>query len=256
MLITSYSKITPWLGAVGARIAILLSAVCCLGAEEGASTSANTLSEAERRAGWILLFDGKTTSGWMNSDRTPPRTPVEDGSLNPHKAGHYMLVHTQQWENFVLSLDFKISQGCNSGIFVRTHSLTPRPGKDVGFNGIEIAIDDTPGAGYHDTGALYDLVKPTKNAMKPVGEWNHIQITSDENRIEVLLNGEHVTHADLSRFTEPNKRPDGSEHKFDIAYKNHPQRGYIGLQDHGSPCLFKNIKLKPLPGSHASPPRA
>src|ERR1043166_3837023 len=130
MLITSYSKITPWLGAVGARIAILLSAVCCLGAEEGASTSANTLSEAERRAGWILLFDGKTTSGWMNSDRTPPRTPVEDGSLrtpprtpvedgslNPHKAGHYMLVHTQQWENFVLSLDFKISQGCNSGIF-------------------------------------------------------------------------------------------------------------------------------------------
>jgi len=256
MLIMSYSKINRWLGPAGAHIAILLSAVSCLGAEEGASTSANTLSETERRTGWVLLFDGKTTSGWMNSDRTPPRTPVEDGSLNPHKAGHYMLVHTQQWENFVLSLDFKISQGCNSGIFVRTHSLTPRPGKDVGFNGIEIAIDDTPGAGYHDTGALYDLVKPTKNAMKPVGEWNHIQITSDENRIEVLLNGEHVTHADLSRFTEPNKRPDGSEHKFDIAYKNHPQRGYIGLQDHGSPCWFKNIKLKPLQGSHASPPHA
>ena len=42
------------------------------------------------------------------------------------------------------------------------------------------------------------------------------------------------------------QRPDGTEHKFDIAYKNHPQRGYIGLQDHGSPCWFKNIKLKPL----------
>ena len=58
MLITSYSKITRWLGPVGAHIAILLSAVCCLGAEEGASSPANTLSEAERRAGWVLLFAG------------------------------------------------------------------------------------------------------------------------------------------------------------------------------------------------------
>ena len=157
-----------------------------------------------------------------------------------------MLVHTQQWENFRLSLDFKISKGCNSGIFVRTSSLTPRPGKDVGFNGIEIAIDDTPGAGYHDTGAIYDLAKPTKNAMKPVGEWNHIEITVDGSRIGVALNGDRVTVADLSQFTEPNKRPDGSAHKFDVAYKDHPHRGYIGLQDHGSPCWFKNIKLKPV----------
>jgi len=215
-------------------------------ANVGAANADNTLTEVERAAGWLLLFDGKTTAGWMNSDKTAPRTPVQDASLNPHKAGHYMLVHTQQWENFILSLDFKISKGCNSGIFVRTSSLTPRPGKDVGFNGIEIAIDDTPGAGYHDTGAIYDLVRPLKNAMKPIGEWNHIEITSDKGRLEVVLNGERVTHADLNQFAEPNKRPDGTEHKFDIAYKNHPQRGYIGLQDHGSPCWFKNIKLKPL----------
>src|SRR6266850_2456073 len=153
------------------------------------SAADNELSEAERKAGWLLLFDGKTTAGWMNSDRTAPRTPVQDGALNPHKTGHYMLVHTQQWENFRLSLDFKISKGCNSGVFIRTYSLTPRPGKDVGFNGIEIAIDDTPGAGYHDTGAIYDLVKPTKQAMKPVGEWNHIVITCNKNLIEVELNG-------------------------------------------------------------------
>jgi len=210
------------------------------------SAANNELTDAEKKNGWLLLFDGKTTAGWMNSDRTTPRTPVQDGALNPHKAGHYMLVHTQQWENFRLSLDFKISKGCNSGIFVRTSSLTPRPGKDVGFNGIEIAIDDTPNAGYHDTGAIYDLVKPTKNAMKPVGEWNHIEITADRSRIEIALNGERVTVADLSQFIEPNKRPDGGTHKFDVAYKDHPHRGYIGLQDHGSPCWFKNIKLKPL----------
>jgi hypothetical protein len=218
----------------------LLATASCLAAD-------NELTPNEKRDGWILLFDGKTTSGWMNSDRTAPRTPVVDGTLNPHRAGHYMLVHTQRWENFVLSLDFKISKGCNSGIFVRTYSLTPRPSKDVGFNGIEIAIDDTaPGADFHDTGALYDLVKPTRNAMKPVGEWNHIAITCDGSIIEVALNGEKVTHADLAQFTEPNKRPDGSAHKFDIAWRDHPRRGYIGLQDHGSPCWFKNIKLKPL----------
>src|SRR5437867_7054258 len=62
----------------------------------------NTLTEAERRNGWILLFDGKTHAGWMNSDRTAPRTPVQERALNPHRAGHYMLVHTQEWENFIL----------------------------------------------------------------------------------------------------------------------------------------------------------
>ena len=219
----------------------------CLSAASALLAADNELTDAEKKDGWLLLFDGKTTAGWMNSDRTTPRTPAQDGALNPHKAGHYMLVYTQQWENFRLSLDFKISKGCNSGIFVRTSSLTPRPGKDVGFNGIEIAIDDTPEAGYHDTGAIYDLVKPTKNAMKPVGEWNHIEIMCDQGRIAVALNGERVTRADLGQFTEPNRRPDGSEHKFDIAWRDHPRRGYIGLQDHGSPCWFKNIKLKPLP---------
>lgn len=207
----------------------------------------NELSEAEARDGWLLLFDGKSTAGWMTSERKPSKTAVEQGTLQPHQSGHYMLVHTQQWANFVLKLDFKISAKCNSGVFVRTASLEPRPGKDVGFNGIEIAIDDTKEAGFHDTGAIYDLVKPVKNAMKPVGEWNQMEIACISNRVEVVLNGEPVTRGDFDLFLEANKRPDGSAHKFDVAYKDHPQRGYIGLQDHGSPCWFKNIKLKPLP---------
>ena len=58
--------------------------------------------------------------------------------------------------------------------------------------------------------------------------------------------GAEVNSIDLDQFTEPNKRPDGTPHKFDVTYKNHPRKGYIGLQDHGSPCWFKNIKLRPL----------
>jgi alpha-3'-ketoglucosidase len=206
----------------------------------------NTLSEQESKDGWLLLFDGKSLDGWMTSSGQPSKRPVEDGCINPHRCGGYMMVHKKQWDNFVLSLDFKTSKGCNSGIFVRTYSLKPRPGKDVGFNGLEVAIDDTKGAGYHDTGAIYDLVKPAKEARKPVGEWNHIVITCDRNLITVELNGEKVTRMDLDEFTKANLRPDGSAHKFDIAYKDHPRKGYIGLQDHGQNCWFKNIKLRPL----------
>jgi hypothetical protein len=187
----------------------------------------NQLSDPEKNAGWILLFDGKTLDGWMTSSQKPSQRPVDQASINP-------------------SLDFKISKGCNSGIFIRTFPLTPRPEKDVGFNGLEIAVDDTKESGFHDTGAIYDLVKPKQNAMRPAGEWNHIVVTSRRNLIEVELNGQQVTRMDLDEWIEKNKRPDGSGHKFDIAYKDHPREGYIGLQDHGADCWYKNIKIQPL----------
>ncbi len=223
---------------------LALALLVCLHAAPSAD---NTLTEAERKDGWQLLFDGKSLAGWMNSDKSPPKTPVENACLNPHGAGHYMLIHEKEWENFVLALDFKISPHCNSGIFLRTSPLTPRPGKDVGFNGLEVAIDDTTTAGYVDTGALYDLSQPTRNAMHPVGEWNHIEITCRRALIQIVLNGEKVNSIDLDAFTNPNQRPDGTAHKFDQAFKDHPRKGYFGLQDHGSPCWYKNIKLKPLP---------
>ncbi|MGP0067658.1 MAG: DUF1080 domain-containing protein [Isosphaeraceae bacterium] len=206
----------------------------------------NTITPEEKKAGWTLLFDGKSLDGWKTSSGNPSKVPVEQGNINPHGCGGYMMIPEKAFGDFVLSLDFKISKGCNSGIFIRTYPLTPRPGKDVGFNGLEVAIDDTTTAGYHDTGAIYDLVKPSRNAMKPVGEWNHIVITCDGPKISVEVNGEVTTRMDLDQWTTANRRPDGSEHKFDVAYKDHPRSGYIGLQDHGSPCWYKNIKLKPL----------
>lgn len=212
----------------------------------GAEGPTNTLTDAEKQAGWRLLFDGKSTAGWMTIKREAvPERNVQDGSLNPHPC-NYMLVYDKPLDDFVLAMDFKISPKCNSGIFVRTWPLTPRAGRDVGFNGIEIAVDDTKTVDFHDTGAIYDLVKPTANAMKPAGEWNHIEITCDDNRIEVVLNGQKVTQMDLDEWTEINKRPDGSAHKFDVAYRDHPRKGYIGIQDHGSDCWYRNIKLKPI----------
>ncbi|MBC7964627.1 MAG: DUF1080 domain-containing protein, partial [Fuerstia sp.] len=164
----------------------------------------NELTPAEKDAGWTLLFDGKTTDGWLDSREQPvAATHVNDGTLNPHPC-NYMLIHKEVYDNFKLSLDFKVSPKCNSGVFIRTFPLKPREGKDVGFNGIEVAIDDTTTAGFHDTGALYDLVQPSKNAMKPQGEWNHMQITCDRSMISVEVNNIEVTSTDLDQWTTVN----------------------------------------------------
>jgi hypothetical protein len=230
----------------------LLCILVLIGPASASRAAENALTEQEKKDGWVLLFDGRTTKGWMSPKGAPaPASHVQEGGLNPHPCD-YMLVYEKPLEDFVLELDFKITPKCNSGIFLRTSPLTPRPGKDVGFNGIEVAIDAAEGPGFHTTGAIYDLVATEVNAMKPVGAWNHVRITSDRARIEVEVNGRLASRIDLDEWTAPNRRPDGSAHKFDVAYKDHPRVGYIGLQDHGGDCWYRNIKLRPLPATKAA----
>ena len=211
-----------------------------------AAAADNELTEAEKKSGWRLLFDGRSLDGWQTSSQQPSKTGVEEGALNPHGCGGYMLIHKEQWENFQLALDFKLSKGCNSGVFVRTSPLTPRPGKDVGFNGLEIALDDTATAGYTDTGALYDLSKPTKNALRPLGEWNHLEVTCDKSVIEVKINGEQVNRIDLDnsrkRISAPTARPTNST----SCTKTTPAAATSACKTTARGCWFKNIKLKTL----------
>jgi hypothetical protein len=228
------------------RIAVALCLLALTTLPTRAFSADNELSPEDKAAGWILLFDGKTLDGWMRSDGKPSNRGVDHEAINPHRCGAYMMVYDKEFTDFELKLDYKVSPLCNSGIFVRTFPLKPREGKDVGFNGIEIAIDDGIKEGYHATGAVYDLSAVLVDATKPTGQWNHIEIKCDKSEITVNLNGKQVNSIDLDKFNEPNKRPNGTPHKFDIAYKSHPRHGYIGLQDHGSPCWFKNIELKPL----------
>ena len=93
---------------------------------------------------------------------------------------------------------------------------------------------------------MYDALAPSAEASRPAGEWNHIEITADGSRVRVVLNGERVLDADLSRWTEARKNPDGTENKFARPLKDFPRTGSIGLQDHNSPVWFKNIKVKRL----------
>ena len=143
----------------------------------------NELTPEDKAAGWTLLFDGKTLDGWLRSDGKQPTRGLEDGAINPHGCGAYMLVYDKEFTNFELQLDYKVTMNCNSGIFVRTYPLKPRVGKDVGFNGIEVAIDDGVKEGYHATGAIYDLSPVLVDATKPTGKWNHIDVTCNKGQI-------------------------------------------------------------------------
>jgi hypothetical protein len=187
------------------------------------------------------LFDGTTGAGWILCDKKPlPKQNVQADGLNPHGTGSYLVVHETKFSDFVLDFDYKLSKGCNSGVFIRVSDLS-----DPVYTGIEVALDDTTGSGMHDPGAFYDLVAPKQNAQKPAGEWNHMTITAKGPKITVVLNDVRVSTIDLDEWNEPGKRPDGSSHKFtNVAIGKLPRTGYLGFQDHGSDCWFKNIKLK------------
>src|ERR1700693_1473052 len=175
----------------------------CVSASSARSAD-NELTPEDKGAGWTLLFDGRTLDGWMRSDGKPSNRGVDHEAINPHRCGAYMLVYDKEFSNFELQCDFKVPPQCNSGIFVRTHPLTPRAGKDVGYNGIEVAIDDGIKEGYHATGAIYDLSPVLVDATKPTGEWNHIDIKCDKSEITVELNGKQVNSVDLDKFTKAN----------------------------------------------------
>lgn len=187
------------------------------------------------------IFDGKSPSGWRTNTGNPlPEKNVQDDGLNPHGSGGYIVMHERKHGDFVLDFDYKLSKGCNSGVFVRVGDP-----KDPVNTGLEIALDDTAGTGLHDPGAFYDLVAPKDNAQKPAGEWNHMTVDAKGPHISVTLNGRLVSEIDLDQFKEPGKRPDGSAHKFgQVVIKDLARSGYLGFQDHGQDCWFKNVKIK------------
>ena len=192
---------------------------------------------------FISLFDGKTTTGWkLNTGGDLPKANVQEDGLNPHGSGGYIIMYEKPFRDFVFDFDYKISKGCNSGVFLRVGDP-----KDPVMTGLEIAIDDTTGTDMHDPGAFYDLVKPKTNAQKPAGEWNHMTITAKGPKIAINLNGKEVSVMDLSKFSEVGKRPDGSNHKFEkVRIADFDRTGFLGFQDHGQDCWYKNVKIKTL----------
>lgn len=199
--------------------------------------------------GFISLFNGKDLSGWVN----PPGAGwvVEDGviTLRPEPDGKehndQYLWTGEDYGDFVLELEFKIPEQANSGVFLRTADVN-----DPVYTGIEVQVCnsyDRPTLTRGGTaGAVYDCQAPSKNPIKPPGEWNRFRITCDKNLVKVELNGEPIVDMDLDRWTRPNENPDGTKNKFPRALKDFARRGRIGLQNHGRPVWYRNIRVRRL----------
>jgi len=187
------------------------------------------------------IFDGKTGQGWMLCNRAPvPPANIQRDGLNPHGTGSYLVVYDQKLGDFVLDFDYKLSKGCNTGIFLRVSDLN-----NPVQTGIEVALDDARRGDDRDSGGFYGLVAPTIFAQKPAGEWNHMTITALGPRLTVSLNETEVSSMNLDLWTLPGKRPDGSDHRFKdrtVAYM--ARSGFMGFQDLGADCWFKNIAVK------------
>jgi hypothetical protein len=198
----------------------------------------NQLTSEEQSAGWRLLFNGQDTEGWKCNNDRPIATPVEDGCLVPFKAGGYLIVYNEPFGDFKLACDVKMSsENCNSGVFFRVRDL-----KKPVETGFEVQVYKG-GTDMHSFGAIYDLVAPSANVAKPVGEWNHLEITCQGPNISVDVNGQSVAKMNCDDYPQPGLRPDGTKHKFGVAIKDQARSGYLGLQDHGHKVWYKNVKL-------------
>ena len=201
------------------------------------------------KGGFVPLWNGKDLSGW----RTGPDNAwvVEDGVLalknrtdgKEHNADYLWTQET--YGDFILELEFKIPEQANSGVFFRTSDL-----KDPVYTGIEMQVANSFGKDQLSrtgtAGAVYDCQAPSKNAVRKPGEWNQVRLTCRGSRIEVVLNGESVVDMDLDRWTEAQKNPDGSKNKFPRAMKDFARTGHIGLQDHGRPVWYRNLRIQRL----------
>ena len=213
----------------------------------------NTLTEAEKKDGWKLLWDGETTEGWrsIRSEEWPKRGwKIEDGELRIEaKSRGGDLITKEKFGDFELKLDFKMSPRANSGIKLFIES---KPGQvKLAPLGPEFQILDDerhPDAkngkdGNRTVGSLYDLIPaPKDKKVMPIGEWNTAHIISKGNKVTFKLNGE-VT-AEFERGSDKwHEMIAGSKYKgkkgFGVA-----EEGHILLQDHNDLVFFRNIKIK------------
>lgn len=208
----------------------------------------NALNDAERAAGWRLLFDGSSLSGWRSLASAEPGAgwKVIDGAIvRTARSGD--LVTTGEFGDFELSIEWKVEDATNSGILYRV-SLGE---SQTYFTGPEYQILDNIKGGdrfnpKHLAGALYDLVAPPGDFTHPVGSWNQTRIVVRGWHIEHWLNGEKIVDVDL-------ESPEGRVLRMHSKFNAMPHfaefsRGHIALQDHDNMVAFRNIKIRDLPG--------
>ena len=218
----------------------------------GADGVHNSLSNGEREAGWMLLFNGKDMEQWRVFQNKPGNTwSVKDGTLyckgsTTDKSDlRADIITKDQFENFELEIDWKISKGGNSGLIYLVSEqakATYRSGPeyqmidDIGYPG---KLED-----WQKTAANYAMNAAPDAKPKPAGEWNNTRIIVNKGKVEHWLNGDKVVEYEL--WTD-----DWKANKEKGKWKDTPEygtfkSGHIALQDHGSEAWFRNIKIRKL----------
>lgn len=206
----------------------------------------NSLTAAEEAAGWRLLFDGETTRGWRGFRRSemPDGWKAEDGELRRVGRGGD-IVTIEQFDDFELSIDWKVEEGGNSGIMFRVSEEWNSTWK----SGPEIQVlDDVrhPDGRRRETsaGSNYALHAAPEGVVRPAGEWNTVRIVARGAHIEHWLNGVKIVEYEL---WSPAWEALVASSKFDtLPGYGRQRRGHLALQDHGAWVAYRNIKIRPL----------
>ena len=208
---------------------------------------------------WVSLFDGETSTGWRGygKDSFPESGwVISDGVMQVQASGKGEaggggdIITTKKYKNFELSLEWKVSEGGNSGIFYLTQE---KPDQAIWKSSPEMQILDNekhPDGklgvdGNRRAGALYDLIPCTPETVKPAGEWNEVKIMVYKGTVVHSMNGTNVLEYHL--WTDDWKTMVlNSKFKDYEDFVDPAAEGHIGLQDHGDDVWFRNIKIREL----------
>lgn len=225
----------------------------------GISQSVNELSKKEKKEGWVLLFNGKDFNGWRQCNGTamPANWVIEDNAMKVFTAADKkpgqgsngdILYPGKKFKNFELSIDWKASKMANSGIFFNVREV---PGKPIYYAAPEVQVLDNVDAtdnkvNSHLAGSLYDMLPADPKTVHPAGQWNTIVIKVKDGKVTHTQNGVQVVSYTL--WT-----PEWDAMVLKSKFKDFPgftegisKDGFIGLQDHGYPVWFRNIKIREL----------
>lgn len=219
----------------------------------------NNLSEKEKKAGWVLLFNGKDFSGWRQCNGTtmPKNWVIEDNTMKvftsegkkPGEGSNGdILFGDKKFKNFELSVDWKASKMANSGIFYDVREVS---GKPIYYAAPEVQVLDNVDATdnklpSHLAGSLYDMLPADPKTVHPAGEWNTIVISVNNGKVTHTQNGTKVVEYELWT-PEWDKMVAASKFKtFPGFTEGISKEGFIGLQDHGYPVWFRNIKIREI----------
>lgn len=222
------------------------------------STASAAVSGEAKASKWKSLFNGKDLTGWHTFGKSTvnPSWKVVNGEIfydsksktPEERKGPGDLTSDEEFENFHLKLDWKISKDGNSGIIFWSKEDTARF-KESWHTGPEMQILDNDGhsdgkINKHRAGNLYDLIAGKEGVVKPVGEWNTAEIIADHGKLTFKLNGEELLN---TRYDDENWKVmiAGSKFKTKKDFGTF-SRGHIALQDHGNDVWFRNIQIKAL----------